>query len=160
MSYRHDRRLIEIYQKDRYCFPNMNNPFIGRGWGFPPSFDKTSGSVAMLEDETDIESSLEILLSTRIGERIMQPDYGCNLDEIVFESINLTLETWLKDLIENAILYFEPRIKLEELDIDTSEQSEGKLLIILRYIVKNTNSRYNYVYPYYINEGSNLPLNQ
>ena len=138
----------------------MNNPFIGRGWGFPPSFDRTTRSVAMLEDEKDIESSLEILLSTRIGERIMQPDYGCNLDETVFESMNLTLETWLKDLIENAILYFEPRIKLEEIDIDTSGETEGQLLVILRYIVKNTNSRYNYVYPYYINEGSNLRLNQ
>ena len=110
----------------------------------------------MLEEETDIESSLQILLSTKLGERIMQPTYGCNLDEMVFESMNLTMLTYMRDLIENAILYHEPRIELEKVDIDTSNQNEGMLLIILYYVVRTTNSRYNYVYPYYINEESNV----
>ena len=134
----------------------MDRPFLGRGWSFPPVFNKMSGSVEMLEEKTDIESSLEILFSTKIGERIMQPSYGCNLDEMVFESMNLTLLTYMKDLIENAILYHEPRIKLERLDIDTSNQNEGYLSIVLHYLVRATNSRYNYVYPFYINEGTNI----
>jgi len=130
--------------------------FLGRGWSFPPQFDKAARGLVMLEEEKDIESSLEILLSTKIGERVMQPTYGCNLDDMVFESMNLTMLTYMKDLIENAILYHEPRIDLEKLDIDTTDQNEGVLLIVLHYIVRTTNSRYNYVYPYYINEGTNV----
>jgi phage baseplate assembly protein W len=137
-----------------------DNAFLGRGWGFPPAFDKASKSVGMLEEEKDIESSLEILLSTRLGERIMQPNYGCNLDDMVFEAMNLTMLTYLKDLVENAILYFEPRIDLEELSIDTSQQYEGILLIKIDYTVRTTNSRFNYVFPFYKNEGSDLPLNR
>ena len=114
----------------------------------------------MLTDEKDIESSLEILLSTRLGERIMLPGYGCNLDEMVFEAMNLTMETWLKDLIENAILYYEPRIDMESIEIDKGGVNEGVLRIILYYTVRTTNSRYNYVFPFYLNEGTNLPINR
>jgi phage baseplate assembly protein W len=137
---------------------SSDNAFLGRGWSFPPTFDKASRGVAMLEDEADIESSLDILLSTRLGERIMQPNYGCNLDEMVFEAMNLTMLTYLKDLVENAILYFEPRIELEGLEIDTSREAEGLLLIMIDYRVRTTNSRFNYVYPFYKNEGTNLLL--
>lgn len=134
----------------------MDRPFLGRGWSFPPQFDKAAKGLVMLEEVKDIESSLEILFTTRIGERIMQPTYGCNLEDMVFESMNLTLITYMKDLLENAILYHEPRIELEKLDIDTSRQNEGLLLIVLHYLVRTTNSRYNFVYPYYINEGTNI----
>ncbi len=134
----------------------MERAFLGRGWSFPPKFDAANKSVIMLEEEKDIESSLHILLSTRLGERVMQPSYGCNLDDMVFESMNLTMLTYMKDLIENAILYHEARIELEKVEIDTSRQNEGLFLIILKYMVRTTNSRYNYVYPYYLNEGTNI----
>lgn len=139
---------------------NSERSFLGRGWGFPPTFDKASKSVGMLEDEKDIESSLDILLSTRLGERIMQPNYGCNLDEMVFEAMNLTMLTYLKDLVENAILYYEPRIDLEGVEIDTSQELEGILLIKITYTVRTTNSRFNYVYPFYKSEGSVLNINR
>lgn len=139
---------------------DSENAFLGRGWGFPPTFDKASKSVGMLEEVKDIESSLEILLSTRLGERIMQPNYGCNLDEMVFEAMNLTMLTYMKDLVENAILYYEPRIDLEGIEIDTSQELEGVLLIIIDFTVRTTNSRYNYVFPFYKNEGSNITLNR
>jgi phage baseplate assembly protein W len=125
--------------------------FIGRGWSFPPYFDKASGTVEMLTDEVDIESSLEILFTTKIGERIMQPTYGCDLHNMVFEAMNLTMKTYLKDMIENAILYFEPRIDLNKIDLDSDMQNEGVLLIKLDYTVRTTNSRYNYVFPFYTN---------
>jgi len=133
-----------------------NTSFLGRGWGFPPEFNRAAKGVEMESDEEDIGSSLDILLSTRLGERIMQPDYGCNLDEMVFEAMNLTMRTYFKDLVEHAILYHEPRIKLEKLEIDTSRETEGVLLIIMDYRVRTTNSRFNHVYPYYKNEGANL----
>jgi len=74
--------------------------------------------------------------------------------------MNLTLKTRLADLIENAILYFEPRIDLEEVDVDTSSEADGVLMILIRYRVRNTNSRYNYVYPFYKNEASQIYLNR
>ena len=79
--------------------------FLGRGWSFPPEFNSETKTVKMLEDEVDIESSLEILLSTRLGERVMVPNYGCNLDELLFKPLNLTLKTYVIDLIKTAILY-------------------------------------------------------
>ena len=134
----------------------MERSFLGRGWSFPPKFDAVNKSVVMTEEEKDIESSLQILLSTRLGERIMQPTYGCNLDDMVFESMNLTMLTYMQDLIENSILYHEARIELEKVEIDSSRQNEGFFLIVLKYMVRTTNSRYNYVYPYYINQGTNI----
>jgi phage baseplate assembly protein W len=132
------------------------NAFIGTGWGFPPKFDKQARAVEMLRDEEDIKSSLEILLSTRIGERVMQPLYGCNLDEMVFEEINLTMKTYLKELVTSAILYFEPRIELDTVEIDDSDQLEGVIRIVIHFIVSATNTRYNFVFPFYKNEAPNL----
>jgi phage baseplate assembly protein W len=134
----------------------MERSFLGRGWSFPPKFDAVSKTVLMTEEEKDIESSLQILLSTRLGERIMQPTYGCNLDDMVFESMNLTMLTYMQDLIENSILYHEARIELDKVEIDSSRQNEGFFLIVLNYRVRTTNSRYNYVYPYFIDQGTNI----
>lgn len=138
---------------------NLTRPFLGRGWSFPPEFDKLAKAVVMLEEEADIQSSLEILLSTKLGERVMQPTYGCNMDSLVFEAMNLTLLTYLKDLVENAILYHEPRIELDDVVIDTTNQNEGMLLIGIHYFVRTTNSRYNFVYPFYLKEGTNIITN-
>lgn len=132
-------------------------PFLGRGWSFPPEFNKSKASVEMLEDENDINSSLEILFSTTVGERIMQPKYGANLKNLLFEPVDTSLKAYIKDLIETAILYFEARIKPEDIILEAKNE-EGILLITLVYTVKSTNSRYNFVYPFYINEGTNLNL--
>lgn len=130
------------------------NSFLGRGWSFPPEFRKGAKSVKMLADEEDIRSSLEILLSTRLGERIMVPGYGCNLDELLFKPLNLTLKTYVVDLIKKAILYHEPRIDVHKIRIDPVNENEGELLIKLDYTVRSTNSRKNMVFPFYKTEGS------
>ncbi|MEO3406354.1 GPW/gp25 family protein [Mucilaginibacter sp. CAU 1740] len=134
--------------------------FIGRGWSFPPSFDNHAGKVEMLTDEADIESSLGILFTTRLGERVMQPTFGCDLQNVVFEAVNLTLKTYIKDLIETAVLYFEPRITLNSTDVDSSMDNEGILLIKLNYTVRTTNSRYNYVFPFYKNDLTSIMTNK
>ncbi len=128
--------------------------FLGRGWGFPPEFRKDSKSVKLIEDEEDIKSSLEILLSTRLGERIMVPDYGCNLDELLFKPLSLTLKTYVVDLIKKAILYHEPRIDVNKIAIDPVNELNGELLIKLDYTIRSTNSRKNMVFPFYKTEGS------
>jgi len=134
----------------------QKNSFLGSGWSFPPEFSKEGRSVKMLEDEADIESSLEILLSTRLGERIMVPGYGCNLDELLFSPLNLTLKTYVIDLIKTAILYHEPRIDVKKIDIDPTDELNGVLLINIDYIVRTTNSRKNMVFSFYKEEGNEL----
>jgi phage baseplate assembly protein W len=134
--------------------------FLGRGWSFPPTFDRAIGGVQMLEHEDDIASSLHILLTTALGERIMVPQYGCNMDELVFENIDTQMRTLMADKIESAILYHEPRIDLErvEVDDDPREALEGRVLIGVSYRVKATNSRFNFVFPYYRDEGTDINL--
>lgn len=134
----------------------INESFLGTGWSFPPSFDKTARFVRMSSDEKDIRESLLVLLSTRPGERIMVPGYGCSLESLLFESINLTLTTQITDLIRTAILYYEPRIDLENVTLDETHILDGRIDIILNYRVRTTNSRQNMVYPFYRNEGNDI----
>ncbi|WP_153801262.1 GPW/gp25 family protein [Foetidibacter luteolus] len=130
--------------------------FLGTGWGFPPTFIKSTAQVEMLSDEDDIRSSLEILLSTRRGERVMQHRYGCNLDEMLFEPLTTTLKTYIQDMVKTAILYYEPRIDAKKVELDDSRETEGVVLIIVEYVVRSTNSRFNFVYPFYKNEGTQV----
>lgn len=131
---------------------SISTSFLGTGWGFPPSFSNRTAQVGMLSDEEDIRSSLEILLSTRQGERVMRPDYGCNLDELVFEPLTTTFKTYIKDLITTAILYHEARIEVNKIDLDDTGELEGRILISIDYTVRSTNSRYNFVFPFYKTE--------
>jgi uncharacterized protein len=130
--------------------------FLGTGWGFPPSFSNQAAEVEMLSDEADIQSSLGILLSTRPGERVMRPDFGCNLEELVFEPLTTTFKTYIKDLITTAILYYEPRIEVDNIELDDTGELEGRILISIEYTVKATNSRFNFVFPFYKNEATGL----
>jgi hypothetical protein len=136
----------------------MRRDFLGRGWSFPPTFDRARGGVKMLEDEADIASSLQILMSTAPGERTMLPQFGCNLDELVFESLDTRMKTLMADKIATAILYFEPRIELEQVVLDDSRELEGLIVIEVDYKVKSTNSRFNFVFPFYRLEGTDINL--
>ena len=133
---------------------DTNESFLGQGWGFPPEFSKNTATVILTENEEDINKSLEILLSTRLGERVMVPDYGCNLDELLFKPLNLTLKTYVIDLIKTAILYHEPRIDIEKIWIEESTDNDGLLLIYIDYLIRITNSRKNIVFPFYNEEGT------
>ncbi len=137
---------------------DIDKAFLGIGWSFPPEFHKHANSIGvkMVAEEEDIGESLKILLSTVPGERIMQPTYGCGLHAMVFETINESTITELKDIIERAVLFFEPRITLESVDIDTEGSLEGRLKIQLNYTVRKTNTRSNIVYPFYYLEGSQV----
>lgn len=136
----------------------MKRPFLGRGWTFPPTFDKALARVEMLEEEADVMSSLEILLGTMRGERIMLPLYGCAMEELVFESLDTRIKTLMIDKIESAILYHEPRVLVERVQLDDSNELEGVVLISVTYKVKTTNSRFNFVYPFYRQEGTDINL--
>ncbi len=131
-----------------------NNSFLGRGWSFPPSFEKDKKSVELVEDEQDIEQSLKLILSTRPGERLTNPEFGCLMHEYLFEPITSPTKYLIKDSIERAILYFEPRITLDEVIIDSSRELEGIVDIKLEYTIRKINVRSNIVFPFYKLEGT------
>jgi hypothetical protein len=128
--------------------------FLGTGWGFPPTFVRGQG-VVMTSDEDDVRASLEILLATEVGERVMQPRYGCNLHRLLFEPLDLTLRTYMKDLIRTAILYFEPRVILDDVTFELVS-AEGRIDLRVDYTIAKTNARNNFVYPFYLVEGSQV----
>ncbi len=133
-----------------------SNDFIGRGWSFPPEFSRKERGAKMSTGRQDIEESIGILLGTIRGERVMLPGYGSNLDEMVFESFDQSVKTYMVNLVETAILYHEPRIDPIRIELDESEIHEGKILIEIEYVIRTTNSRFNMVYPFYIEEGTEI----
>jgi Bacteriophage baseplate protein W len=136
--------------------------FLGIGWKFPPEFDRQSKSVTLVSEEQDIKESLFILMSTRPGERVLQPEYGCDLSVLNFESINEGLINRASEIIHDAVLHFEPRIILDDVSVSTKNMYDGVLEISLEYSIRKTNKRNNIVYPYYLLEGTdvmNMPDN-
>lgn len=129
--------------------------FLGRGWKFPLNFE--SGTVAMSEAEEDIEESLRILLGTHPGERLMRPDFGCNIRKYCFNDYSEVTLTQITEEIRKAVKLFEPRIKIENIDIK-AEAMDEVLEICIYYKVIATNSRRNLVYPFYINEATDASI--
>ena len=128
--------------------------FLGQGWSFPPVFDRDEAGVVMVAAEGDIRESLYILLTTIPGERVMVPDYGCGIHDHVFDGIGETLYSYLRTHIENAILYYEPRIVLESVGFTVRDPREGILHINLVYSIIQTNTRNNLVIPFCLKEGT------
>ena len=139
---------------------SINNDFLGTGWSFPPTFSRLSYSVEMVSDEKDIHESLWVLFSTQLGERVMVPQYGSTLTQMVFRTLNTTLTTQLKNAVWQAILNWEPRITVDAIDVDVDSTSYGIALIGVAYTIRRTNTRSNMVYPFYYAEAtipSNVP---
>lgn len=132
--------------------------FLGTGWAFPPYFGSSPGQgrVAMVEDDQDIHESLLIILSTVPGERIMQPEFGCDLKMHVFDELNESVVTELRDAIERAILFYEPRVSVNQVSMAISGEQDGRLDIRIDYTIRGTNTRSNMVYPFYFLEGTNV----
>ena len=133
---------------------SIDTQFLGTGWGFPPAFDPRTRDVVMVTQQQDVEESLRILLSTSPGERVMHPTYGCGLQRMVFENIDESRLTEIRSLVERAVLFFEPRVVLHEVMIDTDELFAGILRLRLDYSIRTTNTRHNLVYPLYLAEGT------
>lgn len=128
------------------------NSFLGRGWSFPPAFSKIEKEVQMLEAEQDIRSSIEIILSTELGERVMLPGFGWKRNLWLFESLSTTSATVMQKEIETALLVYEPRINLNSIRLLPAPKEEGRVDILVDYTVRNTNTRYNLVFPFYLTE--------
>lgn len=134
----------------------LEKSFLGKGWSFPPTFDRKLGDVQMVTMEEDIKQSLEIYFSTKLGERIMRNDYGCFLHSQVFELANESVIQGLSKELERSINVFEPRILIIEIRATKTDSSEGLIEINVAYQIRATNNRSNIVFPFYLNEGTSI----
>ena len=133
----------------------IDRSFLGTGWGFPPTFSREWYGVEMLSEEADVHSSIGIILATLTEERVMLPTFGCNLQPYVFESMNVPNIAMIEKIVKDALVIHEPRIIVEEL-VSTAYQEEGRLEINISYSIILTNTRYNYVFPFYMTEATNI----
>lgn len=137
---------------------NESEALIGIGWSNPPTFFKGANQVRMTKDIENINENLKTLFSTHSGERISNNQYGTRLKDLIFSSQDIMLEVEVKESLTTAIKLYEPRILVDSIAIDTSNQQDGFISIHVIYTIRKINSRHNFVYPFYINEGSNLEI--
>ena len=132
----------------------MPKSFLGRGWKFPVRIDPATGRVAMSEMEQDIKESILILLSTAPGERLMRPEFGCGIHDLVFSSMSTVTMGLFESRVREAINEFEARVDITKLEVFTKEPDRGKLEINLTCRIRDTNSEFNLVFPFYLTEGA------
>lgn len=132
---------------------NFAKEFLGVGWKFPVEVDETTGRIRTSSYEEDIKEAIKIIMMTRKGERMMMPDFGCEIHNYVFETMDVSVLVRMEEEILRALIMWEPRIIEPEVHITMDPEQEGKLNVQVKYVVRTTNNPYNMVYPYYLNEG-------
>lgn len=126
--------------------------FLGRGLAFPVAVDAAGGTIAMAEYEEDIRQAIRIILDTDPGERVMRPDFGAGLRALVFEPINTHTLALARHRVEQALVLWEPRIDSIAVKADARPE-QGLIALEVRYRVRTTNTFYNLVYPFFMQEG-------
>ncbi|NLX37396.1 MAG: GPW/gp25 family protein [Chloroflexi bacterium] len=127
----------------------MAGDIIGRGWTFPPRLDER-GQVAMVGGEVEIEQAVRIILGTSPGQRVMRPEFGCRLQELVFAPNNSRTAGLAERYVREALGRWEPRIRVTAVSVSTDNQHEGQLSIGVEYLIKATHSSRSLVYPFYL----------
>ena len=130
----------------------MADDFLGRGWAFPVSLD-TAGGVRTAADEQTVEESIRVILGTSKGERVMRPEFGCGIHDHVFDAVDANTLALIETSVAEALREFEPRIAVESITTSTDELSEGVLLVEIDYRIRESNTRHNLVYPFYLDGG-------
>ena len=129
----------------------MNRNFLGTGWHFPVDPD-SSGAIETATAETDVRESIRIILGTSKGERVMRPEFGCGIHDFAFAAINTTTLTMIRTSVEEALVEWEPRIEVRNVDVSTEQLDAGRLLITVEYLIRRSNVEDNLVYPFYLGE--------
>lgn len=127
--------------------------FLGIGWSFPVALDPVSGDIALSVYERDVKEAIRIILHTAPGERVMRPDFGCGIHDLVFEEMSTTTIHAIEATIRTALVTYEPRIELLGVGVDPFGALNGVLLVTIDYRVRRTNQTDNLVYPFYFREG-------
>lgn len=130
----------------------MAQEYLGTGWKYPlqKSWD---GNVSLSYREENVREAIWIILSTSLGERLMHPDFGCRIHELVFAPNNAGTVGLARFYVEDALVRWEPRIDVEEVDVMVDQHNPALLLISVNYRVRANDSRHNLVYPFYLTRG-------
>jgi phage baseplate assembly protein W len=130
----------------------VSTKFLGRGWGFPVDVGP-DGRVPYVAEEAKIQQSALIILGTGRGERLMRPDFGSRLKELVFAPMNASTKSLVARYATDALVQWEPRIDVLGVTSAEDPGARGKLLVDIEYRVRSTNSVFNLVYPFYLKGG-------
>lgn len=130
----------------------MGQEFLGTGWKFPVQLDG-QGEIAFSRHEQDIQESIRIILGTAQGERVMRPDFGCGIHDYVFAPNNARTAGLVRHHVEEALSLWEPRIEVKEVRVEADPSDKAVMLIVIDYLVRDTDSRFNLVYPFYLERG-------
>lgn len=138
----------------------MSKPFLGVGWPFPladasgqPRLNK-DGSLKLSEYEESVRESIWIVLGTAKGERVMRPTFGCGIYDLVFEVNSASTAGLVAQEVRDALLYFEPRIDVLDVQVQAGGAGGEQMLISIDYQVRATNNVFNLVYPFYLERSS------
>ncbi len=125
--------------------------WLGQGIAFPVRFDAAIGDLGQAVFEESVRQSILIILGTAKGERVMRPDFGCGIYDLVFEPSTPATASKVSQVVQESLLLFEPRIDVREVQVEPVFDAEGaKLMIQVRYEVRATNNVFNLVYPFYL----------
>ncbi len=131
----------------------MDMQFQGTGWKFPV-VTSPLGNIAFSKGEEDIKEAIWIILSTARGERMMRPNFGCGIHDLVFAPIDPGTLAEVEANVLEALTVFEPRIELVKVEASDEEAEQGRLLISIDYRIRATNNEFNLVFPFYLREGN------
>jgi len=127
----------------------MAQSFLGTGWRFP-IFPDATGCLGYTKDDANVEQSLHILLLTQMGERVMRPDYGCELHRLIFSPNDNTTSGLAIHYVRQALDRWEPRISVTAITFDRAEDELGTLLVDIGYELRSSSSPRNLIYPFYL----------
>jgi len=131
----------------------LGREFMGRGWAFPFRVEPAGGRVATAADEEDIRQSILIILKTAKGERVMRPDFGCGIHNLVFAAVDTATLAQVKRDVEDSLRAYEARIEVTSVQALAGNLINGQLIIEIDYRVRQTNQPGNIVFPFYFREG-------
>ncbi|SEB02540.1 MULTISPECIES: GPW/gp25 family protein [unclassified Mycobacterium] len=129
---------------------SVDRAFLGVGWAFPPAV--IGADVTMAAYDEDVRQAVLIILQTTPGERVMRPQFGAGLADLVFEPMTTALLALVKHRVETALVQWEPRIDVDMVTV-TPSPARGRVDVDIRYHVRQTSTFYNLVYPFFLNEG-------
>ena len=135
-----------------------DNEYLGSGWSFPVSFSVGNFQLNISAFETNINESISIILKTKNGERCFQEQFGSGLQEFFFQKMDETMKGEIIEAVFTSLLHNEPRITVNEVDVDFIDPRSGIVEISISYTYNQTNTRHNYVFPFNLNEGTNLSI--
>jgi phage baseplate assembly protein W len=127
----------------------MSGDFIGAGWAFPLRTDSTGG-IALVSHEREIEESIRLILGTAIGERPMRPEFGCGIHDYIFAPTDATTAGRIAYEVRASLRRWEPRVEVADVIVDIAEDDPALLYIDIRYSFTSTNDPRNLVFPFYV----------